>query len=89
LGANLGKWQLEADREAWFMSAKEYVKNLIRIVKDMLAKEGKTLPGGKKASRPTTKDYHPELDVSPELGTEGTARYQQLIGMLRWAAELG
>ena len=34
-------------------------------------------------------DYRPEIDVSPELGTKDTQLYQQLIGMLRWACELG
>ena len=36
---------------------------------------------------PTT--YKPELDVSQELDKELTARYHQLIGILRWAVELG
>eukprot|EP00980_Cylindrotheca_fusiformis_P025104 scaffold13074_cov103-Cylindrotheca_fusiformis.AAC.1 len=35
------------------------------------------------------RDYRPEIDVSPELGKKETAEFQQLIGMLRWACELG
>jgi hypothetical protein len=35
------------------------------------------------------KTYRPELDVSPVLGSELSGRYQQLIGILRWAVELG
>ena len=31
----------------------------------------------------------PERDVSAELTDDGVQRYQELIGVLRWAAELG
>jgi hypothetical protein len=33
--------------------------------------------------------YHVELDVSQVLEPELASRYQQLIGILRWAVELG
>ena len=33
--------------------------------------------------------YRPERNVSAELTPEGIQRYQELIGVLRWAAELG
>ena len=36
-----------------------------------------------------TVGYRPERDVSAELTSEGIQRYQELIGVLRWAAELG
>ena len=36
-----------------------------------------------------TAGYRPERDVSAELTSEGIQRYQELIGVLRWAAELG
>jgi hypothetical protein len=34
-------------------------------------------------------DYKPELDTSPEMAAKGHSYYQELIGMLRWAVELG
>jgi hypothetical protein len=34
-------------------------------------------------------NYQPELDVSNELGLELSSRYLQLIGIARWAIELG
>jgi hypothetical protein len=34
-------------------------------------------------------DYKPELDTSPELAAEGHSYYKELIGILRWAVELG
>ena len=89
LGANIGRWTLPDGRDVWSMSGKDYVKNSVRIVKEMLSKDGKGLPGGRAAKRPMANKYRPEVDVSPELNAELTSRYQQLIGMLRWAVELG
>ena len=34
-------------------------------------------------------NYHPEIDVTPVLSPELVTRYQNLIGVLRWATELG
>ena len=36
-----------------------------------------------------TVGYRPERDVSAELTSVGVQKYQELIGVLRWAAELG
>ena len=36
-----------------------------------------------------TGGYCPERDVSVELTSDGVQRYQELISVLRWAAELG
>mmetsp|Transcript_6495 Transcript_6495/g.15345 ORF Transcript_6495/g.15345 Transcript_6495/m.15345 type:complete len:176 (+) Transcript_6495:2011-2538(+) len=33
--------------------------------------------------------YEPEMDGSPELGQADHTYYQELIGMLRWATEIG
>ena len=46
LGASISKFQIPGDktgREYWLMSAREYVQEAVRIVKDLLTKEGKTL----------------------------------------------
>ena len=71
------------------MSGKDYVKNAVNICKGMLAEDGLVLKTGKGTERPMPKTYRPELDVSPVLGTILASRYQQLIGILRWAVELG
>jgi hypothetical protein len=73
----------------WSMSSEEYVKNAISIVEDMMKEDGIALPGKKASSRPMPIKYRPELDVSPELSFDLANRYQQLIGILRWACELG
>ena len=36
----------------------------------------------RKGSWPYLVDYRPEIDVSQELGTKLSNRYQQMIGML-------
>ena len=69
------------------MSAREYVQEAVRIVKDLLAKEGKTLKTNH-VSTPFPTSYRPKLDTTPELGPELASCYSQLIGMLRWAIEL-
>jgi hypothetical protein len=70
------------------MHPKDYVKSGINIVKEMLEKEGSQLRTGKTTERPMAKTYSPDLDTSPILGGEMKSRYNQLIGMLRWAVEL-
>ena len=89
LGANIMRWNLRDGREVWAMSGKDYVKNSVQVVKDMLHEDGLSLKVGKPADRPMPKTYHPELDVSPLLEGDLCSRYHQLIGMLRWAVELG
>ena len=89
LGANIERRQTRDGRVVWAMSSRDYVRNAVQVVKDMLHEDGLALKVGKQADRPMPKSYHPELDVSPELSAEMANRYQQLIGMLRWAIELG
>ena len=38
---------------------------------------------------PFPKGYKPELDVTEELEPELASRYLQLIGICRWAVEIG
>jgi hypothetical protein len=89
LGANIERRQTRDGRIVWAMSGREYVQNAVKIVKEMLADEGLALKTGKLADRPMAKTYHPELDVTRELDQSESGRYHQLIGMLRWAVELG
>ena len=88
LGANVAKVQLPSGHESWSMSSDEYIASALNIVKGMLQKDAKTL-NMKGADRPMPENYHPELEATPELGAELANQYQQLIGMLRWACELG
>ena len=89
LGANIGQYTLPDGRTAWSMSGKDYVKNSVKIVKEILGQDGKSLSTGKKAERPFNVTYKPELDTSPVLNAKLQNRFQQLMGILRWAVELG
>ena len=73
--------------QGWCMSSDKYVKAAVENVQQELAKANQRLPS--KCRTPITVGYRPERDVSAELTSEGIQRYQELIGVLRWAAELG
>ena len=86
LGAQLGTMQVKGN-EGWFMSSEKYVKSAIQNIEETLQKTRQWLPS--KCKMPLAYRYYPELDVTPELMTDGLQRYQELIGILRWAVELG
>ncbi len=75
------------DRECWAMTLEQYVKAAIANVETTLNERGQHLPS--KATTPMQSNYRPELDTSAELKLEGMRYYQELIGVLRWAIELG
>ena len=87
LGAVLGKMTLDDGRECWSMSSKKYCRAAVKNVEERLAKDGKRLP--MRCGTPMKHGYKPELDVSPELKADGLQYYQEFIGVLRWAIELG
>ena len=89
LGAQIYKHSLPDGSWAWGMTSEKYITNAVRIVEDMLEKDGDGKHLKTTAKVPVISSYKPELDTSPELGPEGTTRFQQLIGILRWAVELG
>ena len=74
-------------RECWAMTSAQYVKAAIANVEAFLNASGQRLPS--KATTPMQANYRPELDTSAELKLEGMRYYQELIGVLRWAIELG
>ena len=73
--------------QGWCMTSDKYVKVAIENVKLELARVNQQLPSRFKT--PMTVGYCPERDVSAELTSVGVQRYQELIGVLRWAAKLG
>jgi hypothetical protein len=74
-------------RECWAMTSEQYVKAAIANVEATLNESGQRLPS--KATTPMQANYRPELDTSAELKLDGMRYYQELIGILRWAIELG
>ena len=86
LGAQLDKMSVNGF-EGWTISSEKYVKAAIENIEQTLAESNQCLPI--KCRTPLSSGYRPELDTSPELKTEGLQRYQELIGILHWAVELG
>ena len=60
---------------------------MVNNVEETLAKKGLRLQ--KKSNISTKHSYRPEMDFTDELKSDGLHWYQELIGSLRWAVELG
>ena len=87
LGARLRKKTLDG-LDMWTMSSYDYVVAAVKNVKETLKDNPKwKLP--KNAPTPMTSAYEPEMDGSSELGQKDHTYFQELIGMLRWATEIG
>jgi hypothetical protein len=88
LGATLAKMALENGKTCWSMSAEqEYVKAAVSNVEESLAKSGRRHPP--RCVTPFSSNYTLWLEKSPELKADGVQRFQELIGQLRWAVEIG
>ena len=87
LGAVFEEMTLANGNTCWTMSSDKYIKAAICNVEEKLEKSGKRLPS--KCRTPLKSSYKPELDVSGELKGDGLHYYQELIGVLWWAVELG
>ena len=89
VGANIYKIQMPGGRKVWGLSSIDYVKNAITTVERIFEEDsgGFTFRNSVKNLFPT--GYKAELDVTEELRPEIISRYLQLIGICRWAVELG
>jgi hypothetical protein len=87
LGGSITKTATAEGTECWTLSSEKYVKTAVANIEEKLAKSGKRLPS--KCNTPFVTGYHPSEDVSKEMDAEGVQYYQELIGVLRWAVELG
>ena len=87
LGVTLEKLKNSKGTKCWTMSPEKYVNAAVKSVEETLAKDGKRLPGS--CSTPMLGTYHPSEDTSAELNADGLGLYQELIGVLRWAVEIG
>ena len=86
LGANIEEFEFDDGHKAWSMSSYDYVRSACDVVKGLAEKHGYKM---RKVDRPMPQSYRAELDTTPECNAKETSVYQQLIGMLRWATELG
>ena len=77
---NAGRW----------IARSRYVKAAIEVVRGLLAKDGRELKTLKaKHKGPMPINYQPELDATPHCDEEHALHFRQIIGILRWAIELG
>ena len=91
LGANINKVSV-GNKVLFSMQCDDYVKSSITNLEQMLRDDGSgklETYGKRAATRPFPQTYRPECDVSKELNEDLASRYLQLIGILRWAVELG
>jgi hypothetical protein len=72
---------------AWGQSSSHYIQIAVKNVEAWLASRDMKIPN--RADTPMNASYRPELDVSPELNAETSNYYQSLIGVPRWAVEIG
>jgi Reverse transcriptase (RNA-dependent DNA polymerase) len=87
LGASLLQKNLLTGGTCWAMSSEKYVNSAVDNVRNTLRTAGKVLPT--RCVTPLPSNYRPEMDVSEELEDDDVTRYQEFIGILRWAIELG
>lgn len=86
LGANLAEKEINGTK-CWTMTSADYVNAAIKNIEDA-NKDGRwKMPS--KAKTPMASSYVPELDDTPELELKEIRYFQELIGILRWATELG
>ena len=86
LGARLELKNLNG-KKMWTMCSRDYIKLAVENIESRLKNMGMKLPS--KTTTPMVINYAPELDSTPELDSNGITFYQEIIGMLRWAIEIG
>ena len=89
LGAELSKMDNEDGDTCWSMSSDKYCSAMVANVEETLSRQGLRLPSQRQCQTPLSSGYKPELDCTCELKADGVQRYQEIIGSLRWAIELG
>ena len=86
LGTKLERKSLNG-KKTWTMSSLDYVKFSVENVEKQLKRKNMKFPAN--ATTPMSSNFLPELDDSEELNAEDQTFYQELIGILRWATEIG
>ena len=91
LGAGISQVQLDDGSMCWSMESQKYVKAAIDTIRALLLEDGRELKGGRgnRHHGPLPPSYRPELDETPMCDEEMASRFRQIIGIFRWAIELG
>ena len=80
-------FELENGQKCRAFCSSQYVREEVQNVVNYLKNRGEGLAA--KAVTPRMSGYRPEIDITPELGSEDAAYYNSLIVVLRWIVELG
>ena len=87
LGAKLSKKSINGV-SCWTITSVDYIKAAVKTIKDAVGKKkGWVFPT--RIRTPMLSSFIPELDDSEELDPGDLQFFQEMIGMLRWATELG
>ena len=86
LGGNIEKKRIN-DHDAWTLCSMKYIKAAIDTITK--AAEERGIKMNQTTKVPMHATYYPELDTSEELQGDDITFYQEVIGILRWAIELG
>jgi hypothetical protein len=87
LGAKLQKKEING-YHCWTITSQDYVKAAVQNVEEVIKQNGRRLPTSH-IDTPMNITYAPELDITEELNEDDTTYFQELIGVLRWATEIG
>ena len=69
------------------MSVEKYVRDAVDNFEQNLVKSKQRLPTCCKT--PIMSGYRPETDTSSKLKVEGVTQYRDMVGVIRWAIDLG
>ena len=91
LGAGISKVQLDNGDMCWSMESHKYVTAAVDTIKGLLLESGRELKKGQGSRHygPLPPSYRPELDATPMCDDEHASHFRQIIGIFRWAIELG
>jgi hypothetical protein len=89
LGAKLSGVSLPNQVEAWVMSPSKYIQEACNNAKQWHKENQSQWRYPSKCTAPFSTKYRPECDVTPKLEPEEASYFQSIIGVLRWAVELG
>ena len=87
LGAKLQEKQINGVT-CWTVTSHDYVKAAVKNVEEAIKGTARRLPT-RNVETPMSMSYVPELDVTEELCDKDVTFFQELIGVLRWATEIG
>ena len=89
LGVKLHKVTLPNGIQAWSTSPSKYIQEAVKNVDNYLHTNCGGMKLAKRANAPFSRDYAPELDISPELDPKRANYYQSLMGVLQWMVDIG